>query len=312
MKITVIICTFNRCQLLRTALTSIAQSKLPAGLEWEILVVDNNSTDQTRQVVEEVARRYPARIRYCFEPRGGKAHAMNAGLREARGEILAFTDDDLFVEPTWLQDLSAAFDDPAIIGAGGRILPANNVALPPWLGMGGEFNMGGILCAHFDLGDQPRLLDQPPFGANMAFRRSAFEAYGPFRADLGPSPDTNVPRPNEDTEFGRRLLAAGERLLYVPTAVVFHPVPEHRIRKKYFLDWYFDYGRASILEMKPRPRIWVLPRHWFSIPKGIGRTMLATLPWMVEPNPQKRFYLKCRTWYLAGQVAELYRKSRSK
>lgn len=311
MKITVIICTFNRCQTLARALKSVAESTLPAGVEWEVLVVDNNSADQTRQVVEEASRTFPGRIRYCFEPRGGKAHAMNAGLREARGEILVFTDDDLYVDPAWLRNLSAAFDDPAILGAGGRILPANDVVLPRWLEIGGAFNMGGILCAHFDLGDQPKNLDQPPYGANMAFRRRAFETYGAFRTDLGPSPDANVPRPNEDTEFGRRLLAAGEKLRYVPTAIALHPVPEYRMKKKYFLDWYFDYGRASILEMKPRPRIWGLPRHWFSIPKGLGRTLLATLPWMVEINPPKRFYLKCHAWYLAGQVVELYRQSHS-
>ena len=99
MRITVILCTLNRCQSLAETLESIAISTLPDSVDWEILVVDNNSTDHTREVVEEFGRRYPDRFRYIFEPRPGKSYALNAGIREAQGEILAFTDDDVTVEP---------------------------------------------------------------------------------------------------------------------------------------------------------------------------------------------------------------------
>src|SRR5690349_7477494 len=97
--------------------------KLSESVEWEVLVVDNNSSDQTREVVDEFCRRYPGRFRYLFESRPGKSCALNAGVREARGAVVAFMDDDVTVEPTWLQELTAALHNGQWAGAGGRILP---------------------------------------------------------------------------------------------------------------------------------------------------------------------------------------------
>ena len=105
MKITVILCTYNRCQSLVRALDSLAASILSETIEWEVLVVDNNSSDQTKAIVEDFCRQYPGRFRYLFEPQQGKSYALNAGIREARGDILAFVDDDVTVEPMWLQNL---------------------------------------------------------------------------------------------------------------------------------------------------------------------------------------------------------------
>src|SRR5580704_1493640 len=107
MRITVILCTHNRCRSLAKALESVAASQLSTSTDWEVLVVDNNSSDQTREAVETYCRRYPVRFRYVFEPQPGKSYALNSGIREALGEILAFMDDDVTVEPTWLQNLTA-------------------------------------------------------------------------------------------------------------------------------------------------------------------------------------------------------------
>src|SRR5579863_9995619 len=107
MTVTIILCTYNRCQRLARALDSVASSTVSDSVKWEVLVVDNNSTDQTREVAEEFSRSHPGHFRYCFEPKQGKSHALNAGIREARGDILAFLDDDVTVGPTWLQDLTA-------------------------------------------------------------------------------------------------------------------------------------------------------------------------------------------------------------
>src|ERR1700722_6737317 len=107
-KITVIICTYNRCQTLQRALASVAASVLPPDVEWEVLVANNNSTDQTREAIEEFCRKYPGRFRYLLETRQGKSYALNSAIREAHGGILVFIDDDVIVEPTWLQNLTAA------------------------------------------------------------------------------------------------------------------------------------------------------------------------------------------------------------
>ena len=103
MNITVILCTFNRATSLSKALESVACSELPESVEWEVLVVDNNSSDRTREVIEEYCRQFPGRFRYLFEPQQGLSSARNAGIREARGDVLAFLDDDVMVEAEWLQ-----------------------------------------------------------------------------------------------------------------------------------------------------------------------------------------------------------------
>ena len=107
MKITAILCTYNRCNSLVRALDSLAASVLPQSVEWEVLVVDNNSNDRTREVVEEYCRRNADHFRYEFEPQQGKSFALNTGIRKAHGDIIAFVDDDVIVEKAWLERLTA-------------------------------------------------------------------------------------------------------------------------------------------------------------------------------------------------------------
>jgi glycosyltransferase involved in cell wall biosynthesis len=217
MKITVILCTYNRCQSLVKALGSVATSVLPDSVEWEVVVVDNNSRDRTRDVVEEFCRRYPERFRYLFHPEQGKSHALNAGIREAQGDILAFMDDDVIVGPMWLQNLTAYLHNVDWAGAGGRIVPQRTFAPPRWLSLEEPHALSPF--ALFDLGHEAGELTEAPFGTNMAFRRELFKKYGGFRTDLGPCPGSQIR--GEDSEFSQRLLAAGERLRYEPSAVVY-------------------------------------------------------------------------------------------
>jgi len=311
MSISVILCTCNRCESLAKTLESLAVSALPDAVEWEVLVVDNNSSDQTRDVVEEFRGRYPGRFRYLFVPNPGKSYALNAGIREARGRILAFVDDDVTVEPTWLQNLTAPLREGEWGGVGGRTLLEQTFSRPRWLALDGPYSMGGVLAALFDLGDKPCELEEAPYGANMAFQKKMFEKYGGFRTDLGPSPNREIPRPNEDTEFGRRLMKAGERLWYEPSAVVRHPVSASRLKKKYFLTWWLDYGRAQIRERGKRPPVWRIPRHYFSVLRMIGtRLSVRALRWMLTLDPQERFFWKSRVWLDIGQIMEIPRVAR--
>ena len=308
MKVSIILCTYNRYRSLAKALESVAASELPSSAGWEVLVVDNNSRDQTREVVEGFSARYPGVFRYVFEARQGKSYALNSGVREAHGEILAFMDDDVTVEPTWLQALIAPLHDGEWAGSGGRILPEKGFSPPRWLALKGPYAMGGIL-ALLDLGDKPRQFELPPYGTNMAFRKEMFEKYGGFRTDLGPTPGSEIR--SEDTEFGRRLMLAGERLRYEPSAVVYHEMPQHRLRKEYFLRWWFDWGRAETRTRKKRPDVWGIPRDYISI----SNRVLNHLPqrvwrWLWASDPQMRFCNKCWVWVLAGEIVEIYGRSR--
>lgn len=304
MNITVILCTYNRYQSLEKALESAARLKLPASVSWEILVVDNNSKDRTRSVIESFCKKYPSRFRYLFESRPGKSHALNAGLRETQADVIAFMDDDVAVEPNWLAELTACLQTSQHAGSGGRILPDWTGPRPNWLPLADRYGLAPL--AMFDLGPEPAPLSESPFGTNMAFKRHVFEKYGVFRTDLGPRPDSEIR--NEDTEFGQRVLAAGESLWYVPTAVVHHSVPEGRLRQEYFLKWWFDKSRADIREfgIPPDTRAFVagVPLYLFR------RLVVWTLRWLIAFSPSQRFSNKIKVWGRLGEISECYHRSR--
>jgi glycosyltransferase involved in cell wall biosynthesis len=264
------------------------------------------STDQTRNVIESFCRRYPEHFRYLFEPKPGKSYALNAGIANARGEVLAFVDDDVKVEPTWLQNLTAELlNDGKWAGAGGRTLPAQKFTPPPWLS--NDVNdWGGIIFAYFDQGNDAAELNRAPYGANMAFRRVVFAKYGAYRTDLGRNPVNKIG--NEDTEFGRRVMAAGGRLRYEPLAIVYHPVLHRRITQEYFFSWWFDFGRAMIRERGDRPDVCGVPRDYFALLRRAAEIPGMTLRWMFAIHPQNRFRNKCFVWKGAGQFVELYRR----
>jgi glucosyl-dolichyl phosphate glucuronosyltransferase len=304
MNISVILCTYNRCQSLATALASVAVSTLPDSVEWEVLVIDNNSADQTRATVEEFVHKYPGRFRYIFESHPGKSYALNTGIREARGSIVAFMDDDVTVEPDWLQKLTENLRNGTWAGTGGRILPRWDWPPPPWLPSKERHGLAPL--AMFDLGTDAGELMEPAFGTNMAFQKRLFEKYGGFRTDLGPCPGSEIR--SEDTEFGRRVLAAGERLWYEPSAVVFHPVSKQRLRKKYFLDWRFDKARADIREFG-------IPKEGKLCVQGIPlylfrRLAVWTLRWLFTMDSAQRFSCKINAWGAVGMIKECPRVSR--
>jgi glycosyltransferase involved in cell wall biosynthesis len=302
--VTAIICTFNRCATLGATLEGLAASQMPADVTWEVLVVDNNSTDQTREVAEDFCRRYPHIFRYIFEPRSGKSYAANTGVKTARGEAFAFIDDDVTVDPGWLYHITASLFSGEWAGAGGRTLAARSFVAPAWYH---DEDDGALLYGRFDFGDEPRELECAPYGANMAFRRDMFEQYGGFRIDLGPGPDPEIPRPNEDTEYGRRLMLAGRHLRYEPKAVLWHPVNVNRLDQKFYLAWSFDYGRASALEIKKRP-VFGIKREYFSMLKHMILLPMETLAWIFSFSPQTRFRHKRAVWRIAGRISQTYRR----
>jgi glucosyl-dolichyl phosphate glucuronosyltransferase len=300
MKISVIVCTYNRGRSLARALESLSASVMPATAEWEVLVMDNNSNDETREVAQRVCELNPSHFRYLFEPTQGKSHALNTAIRESIGEILAFTDDDVTVEPSWLQNLTSVFEHEEYAGAAGRILPAQSFDLPPWLSLDGRYSLIGALCAYFEPGQIAHDLNEAPYGANMAFRKKMFDKYGTFRLDLGPCSTKRVS--SEDTEFGRRLLAAGEKLRYVPTATVYHEIRQDRLNKKFFLTWWYGLGKGKVRESNVNLTV-------FETFKTLGRTLITAVEWLLSFAPQKRFYLKCRVWFGAGKLSEALQRT---
>lgn len=293
--------------MLATALDSVVLQEIPESISWEILVVDNNSTDETAEVVENFCQRFPNRIRYVFEKRQGLSYARNTGIRHARGEILAFTDDDVVVERNWLNTLTSPLSTGQWIGTGGKVVRSWNCPQPNWLAINGKYEKMAFPVVLFDLGTERREIDDFAIGANMAYRRQAFLKYGDFRTDLGRSGDNLLSL--EDSEFARRLRAAGERLLYEPSAIVHHPVPQNRLSKDYFLRWWFAFGRSSYRSFSPGCSVWGIPRPYLRFGGIVFRLLLGALAWALATNRQARFYHKTQVWRLLGQIVEWFHQA---
>lgn len=307
MNITVIVCTYNRAEILRQTLTGAAALVLPESVAWEVLVVDNNSADQTRNVVEDFCTRYPGRFRYLRVAQPGKSYALNGGIAEARGDILAFMDDDVTLDPMWLQNLTAALRNRKWAGVSGRVLQQWTCSRPRWLCVDEQYRRMEWPLTSFDLGDKVCEQITNINGTNMAFHKDVFAKYGGFRIDLGPGPITKIPW--EDSEFGLRLNLAGEQVGYEPSAIVHHPVLQSRLTKAYFLTWWFDFGRATVRAVSARPAIWGLGPY-LRVAKIASRVTGRALRWMLTLDPSRRFYHKVRVWEAAGSLVESYRQAR--
>jgi glycosyltransferase involved in cell wall biosynthesis len=236
--VSVVLCTFNRAHLVAGAIDALLR-QAPGTPDFEVLVVDNNSTDGTRAAVAPLLS--DPRVRYLYEPEQGLSTARNRGIAEARGAIVAFTDDDVRVDPTWVGRIAALFADFPLVGfAGGRVLPVWEHAPPAWLDAAGHAPLALV-----DYGAQRRFIDRAHplclVGANLSIRRAAIAAVGMFSTHvqlLGHDAGST-----EDQEIELRLLRAGFAGLYDPGLVVRTHVPPDRLRPRYHRDWHVGHGR---------------------------------------------------------------------
>lgn len=237
----VLICTHNRCALLEKTLRSLRQMEVPEELRWEVIVVDNNSSDGTAGMVAELSRQDPSfPLRYVAEARQGIALARNAGVESARGDIIAFVDDDVLVGSSWLSVIAFAFEaDPTLAVLGGRLLANPESPMPAWIADVNPAPLGLV-----DFGDSRRVLTIPYLAtANCAFRRSAILEAGMFDVRLGRQPDKLYA--DEDTDMVLKIQRAGGCVVYEPAMTALHFVPNHRMTKAYFRRWYFEKGEGS-------------------------------------------------------------------
>jgi len=293
MNISVLLGTYNRAGSLRLTLETFLKLMFQ-DLTWELLVIDNNSSDTTRQVVENFAALAAFPVRYIFEKRQGRSAALNAGIAEAKGEIIVFTDDDVLLHPAWLSNLKRTFEQFNCAAVAGRVVPVWSHPKPDWLEMDGQFAV-----VHFELGDEFKEIRKPPLGANSAFRKDVFQKYGVFRLDLGVSGGHTITC--DDTEFGERLIRGGEKIVYCPTAIIYHPVDPKRTTKGYFLSWYY-YNGVSLTRMAGVPKEGIL---WFGAPRWLYREMLTNFgKWMLTFEGTSRFRHKLRTYQSLGKIVE--------
>lgn len=239
----VVVPTYNNAGGLKATIDSLLVQE--TRLAYEIIVVDNNSSDTTSALVETYAHHDRPNVRYVFERMQGSTASRNAGVSAARGEVIAFTDDDCGAHEGWLEALAGVYRTyPDAWCVGGKIVLQLPGAPPTWL----SADIAKFI-AHLDLGDGVVKRDNPNalWTANFSARRRVFNEIGAFDTRLGVIGSRRLPG-GEDVQFCHRVHRAGGSLYYCGQAVVRHSVRKSRMTKKYFRQVAYEEG---VMEAHP-------------------------------------------------------------
>ncbi len=283
-RLTVAICTWNRAPLLRQTLERITRLTIPRGTEWELLVVDNNSTDDTQSILREFSTRLP--LRALSEPRQGKSHALNLAREQAKGQYILWTDDDVLVEPTWLLEYCRAFDrypDAGIFG--GRIRPFLEGTPPTWLvRLLSHPRVAGAYGVN-DLGPTPRPLSElvMAYGANMAVRTDVQQRY-PYDTRIGPVGKHYVQ--GEETALLFTMLAGGVSGWWLPGPLVWHVIPARHQTIAHLRRYFVGSGEGRGLRMKDIGARKLLDRPLYLLREAIEAELRFRYHRMVSPPEQ--------------------------
>ena len=301
MRWSIIVCTHNRAAYLKKNLPHLDALEYPRS-EYEIIVVDNASTDDTPAVVKEVG----CGIIYIFEQTPGLSHARNRGIESAKGELVAFIDDDAWPDQDWLQQLEKGFVDKKVACVGGKVLPdweAGRVSWPDWV--------HPLLVAQYSItgyGEIERSTTYPniPAGTNIAFRKCVLSSIGGFRPDLGRLGSCLIS--GEEGEMCLRVQQAGYLIVYLPYAVVHHLIPEQRLTQEWLLSRCYWQGISSA----------IVERSVFTKKTLLFRTMrfavllvaaLLATPVLVLISPKLRFFCRCQKALWRAYLLEMLRRT---
>jgi glycosyltransferase involved in cell wall biosynthesis len=253
----VILCTHNRASSLQNTLEALGRMAAPPDLKWELLIVDNNSDDNTRQIVDAFTRSSDLNVRYLWEPRPGKCLALNTGIEHARGEILGFLDDDILPEKDWLVVIRREFStDPSLGLITGRVELYDPTDLPMTIRRHAERSEIKTVDQVFDL----------PTGCNFAVRRELADRVGPFDPEFGPGGKFWSA---DDLDFFYRAWRAGEKLAYDPSLFVLHAhgrkTPEQglRLRRDYIMSRGAFYAKHTLRRDKPAAKAMYWELNWW-------------------------------------------------
>lgn len=308
-RISVAVCTYNRADRLVFTLDALAEQSVPPEV-FEILVIDNRSTDSTAEICKTHQKRL-SNLRYIYEPVQGLSKARNTALQQAKADYIAYLDDDAIPCKSWVEAILDAFETtlPKPICVGGPIYPLWDVAKPDWMPQK-TFYLFSIV----DYQCRSRWLKLPkyPFGANMAFQRSALLQIGGFIECLGREGQSL--RSGEEYLVYRLLIEQGKGLLYYePRASVQHWIPEARMSLNWMLRRSYWQGRSSALTscLLGKPLIW----EWKHIIGGLirhGRPFIQM--WILVkslPNPQLRVIALIKTTQSIGYLHEVWLRTLS-
>jgi len=284
----VVVPTYNRRASLLRLLDSLDRQTLPAD-RFEVIVVDNNSHDDTVVRVAAWASTARARLRCISEPRQGAALARNRGIDESAAPIVAFIDDDAEAEPAWLEQILRGFDVYGADAIGGYTVAVWCASLPAWWLPSYEHaflrNWGG----------DPRRVSEEPFfySQNLAVLRATLEALGGFDPQLGPKGSGHIV--GEDLDLCRRIHERGGTLYYIPDAVVRHHVPPERLTRRFLRHRFYSRGMTQAILRRLRGNPLDLAYQAKQLASGLPS-------WLAANHATERFRRELTLWRIAGYL----------
>lgn len=228
--LTAIICTYNRAKYIGNLLESIAVNDLPKS-EYEILLVDNNCTDNTREICETFAEAHKdVNFRYVVEPEQGLSAARNKGIKEAKGDILVYIDDDALVDTWYLRTIVEYIAaHPEIDAVGGPIIPLYETEEPKWMAHHTKELLTGYLYQGEKIGP---FIKRYPGGGNAAFRACVFQQIGLFNTALGRKGSGLMG--SEEKDIFDKMHAQNMQVRYLPKMILHHIIPQKKLEREYF------------------------------------------------------------------------------
>lgn len=285
--ISVIICTYNREKYIGPLLESLAANDLPKS-DYEILLVDNNCTDNTRSVCEHFAAKHAdITFRYVVETEQGLSSARNKGIQEAKGDLMVYVDDDALVDPNYLSDYVRYFSEhPDVMALGGPIEPLYETSEPSWM----TPYTKALLTAWMNYGDKPCNYPRGryPGGGNAAYRKVVFEQVGLFNTELGRK--GNLLLASEEKDIFDKMHALGMQVRYIPGPILHHSIPQAKLEEDYFNRLTTQIGKSERMRTKAIGQGKYLKR-LFSEAIKWGGTIVLLIGYTLQLHPAKGWKL---------------------
>lgn len=283
MLISAIICTYNRDKYLYNVLKSLADNDL-SNDKYEIVVVDNNSTDNTKSEYERFVVDFPqVRISYCFERNQGLSYARNRGLDESKGDVVVYVDDDARVNNIYLRTYYEFFEKrPDCDAAGGPIIPIYESSEPKWISYYTRLLLTGYL--YKGKTEKPFSGSSYPGGGNAAYRMSVFDKVGKFNVDLGRK-GTGL-MASEEKDIFDKMHSLGMKIQYLPDAVLYHIIPDYKLTDEHIVRLSYSIGQSERVRTKSISQAKYHKRVFMEFVKWVG-TMAYWVLYFVSGHPQK-------------------------
>ena len=295
--ISIILATRNRAEDLARAVASVCTTENLHARDWELIVIDNGSTDRTNALCQELSTSFPQHFRFLTETRPGKSNAVNTGFGIASGEYLALLDDDVVCQPDYLQSVRQTVKKGMTNVAQGRIFVDYHSKRPAWFDEDRYFDQMMLLT---DFGEEPRELGRSLWGANVIIPFEAIRKVGGYCPELGAGANGF----GEDAELGNRLRGAGYRLVYAPQIIVRHQVSRERLSAGYIMKRCFQIGRCSAY-YNPAPQTPLWRYALFAIKQGIFR--VPSIVWaFIKGMPGKAIRMGCNELERIGLVTQMW------